>query len=88
MVEGGLFNTPTLALLVSTPCPASNVRAGDDDNVVSFLEVNRAECARGRERHGTTQSPSRTWSCPMAAPESTARATAWEARPLRALPRD
>jgi hypothetical protein len=30
--------------------------------------------------------PSRTWSCPMAAPESTARATAWEARPLRADP--
>ena len=31
--------------------------------------------------------PSRTWSCPMAAPESTARGTAWEARPLRTLPR-
>ncbi len=43
-------------------------------------------CARGRERRRFHPEPSRTGSCPTLAPESTARGTAWEARPLRAHP--
>src|SRR5918911_3404925 len=45
-----------------------------------------AGCARGRERRRFHPVPSRTGSCPAPAPESTARVTAWEARPLRARP--
>jgi hypothetical protein len=45
-----------------------------------------AGCARGRERRRFHPVPSRTGSCPAPAPESTARATAWEARPPRARP--
>jgi hypothetical protein len=45
-----------------------------------------AGCARGRERRRFHPVPSRTGSCQASAPESTARGTAWEARPLRAQP--
>ena len=78
----GRFFTPSGGTLCSSRYPA----AGEPVAGVYCVCFSPRVCAwpRAPWLHPV---PSRTWSCPMAAPESTARGTVWEARPLRTLPR-
>ena len=93
MVEDGFLytQTPWTCTLVSGPRGTHAARPAINAKIVLFVPARTADSAPGvcawPRAPWLHPAPSRTWSCPMAAPESTARGTVWEARPLRTLPR-